>query len=718
MKRNFFKTLPITTVSIVLFLLVAGCNTASSTLNPLSADGSLFDATVVERTGVAVFENFEAKPDKGILKTIDITLPAYKSVLYFSTDSREKFLDAANRIFPWVADDLKTIVSDNFRPDPKAQEPSRNGILALFKLENNEYLLLQGMASPDAMSHFMISDNGTLQIKLVTFGNESVSGDIPLVAYARGKNLYDVFQQAWKSAINTKALEGRTAMRYEKEYPEMFNYLGWCSWEQYRRKITSDLMLDAMKKIEKSPLPIRWVMVDDGHQHQTGSTMEDSRLLSFKAHPQNFPQGFKPLMDLKSDKIKWMGIWHAMNGQWQGLNPEHEMRELDPYLIKITKKSKGEPMDVMMPKGDSISSWMFYKSLIGSTKEHGFDFVKIDNQNRQIAFYNGLDNPVKTVAQHAQSLERAAHEFSGGLINCFCADLLSLMNTKYSAVSRVSVDYLLNNEEKAKSHLFQSYQNTLWMGQAVWPDHDMFHSSDMFCGRMMAVSKAMSGAPIYLSDAPDDFLEELVNPLCYSSGRLLRPLAPAIPLPESATLSALSTAQAYRVVAPLPHGAAAFVVYNLTHPTPVESVKTQISAEDYKYAGSFIQPSVEPWNMPEEGLVYYDWYAGKGGLLTDSYEIVLNGFSDRFVQLSPLIKGWSVIGCTDKYLSAAAIEEIDYNENVLKVKLVESGTLLVYNESPISCDGAQKIESIGNGLWKINFPSGKPGLEVNIKTIE
>jgi hypothetical protein len=210
---------------------------------------------------------------------------------------------------------------------------------------------------------------------------------------------------------------------------------------------------------------------------------------------------------------------------------------------------------------------MFYYALIGSAKGHGFDFIKIDNQNRQLAFYQGMSNPVEIVSQHAQSLESAALELSNGLMNCFCLDLLSLMNTKYSATSRVSVDYLLNNEAKAKSHLLQSYQNTLWMGQAVWPDHDMFHSSDKFCGRMMAVSKAMSGAPIYLSDAPVDFQDNLVLPLSYSDGELLRPLAPAIPLSESVMLSALTTPQAYRVVAPLQHGAAAFVAYNLMHPS-------------------------------------------------------------------------------------------------------------------------------------------------------
>lgn len=697
--------------TIALFLLFVLSIECSSQINNSTIQKNIFDARSVQKNGIEILSNYSGVPKKGVLDTFSIALPDYESVVYISTVGREKILDGMNRVFPWAASDLKTIVSKEFNPDPKAGVPSRNGLLVLFKLKKDEYLLLQGIASPKAMSYFVIADDGQLRINLATFGVDAVSGDVPLITYARGTNVYDLFQQAWKNAINTVALKGRSAMRYEKEYPEIFKYLGWCSWEQYRRFITSDQMVDAMQKIEKSPVPVRWVLVDNGHLHQyksgqgpNGEGMNDSRMLSFKTNPETFPNGFLPMMNLKSEKIKWTGIWHTMNAHWQGLHPEHEIRELDPYLIKVTKNNTDKPFEVMMPKGDSVSSLNFYKALIGSAKKHGFDFVKIDNQNRQLAFYQGMSNPVEIVSQHAQSLECAALEFADGLMNCFCLDLLSLMNTRYSASSRVSVDYLLNNEAKAKSHLFQSYQNTLWMGQAVWPDHDMFHSSDKFCGRMMAVSKAMSGAPIYLSDAPVDFQDSLVMPLCFSDGELLRPLAPAVPLSESVMLSALTTPQAYRVVAPLQHGAAALVAYNLMQPSPAEKITTAFTAKDYEEAGEFIQPKAESWKMPGEGLVYFDWYEQKGGKLDNKYSFDLTGFADKLVQLSPVKHGWSVIGNPEKYLSANAVKSIQYTEKELKIVMVESGNLVVYNRSLIICPSAQKIENMGNGLWKLYLP--------------
>ena len=695
-----------TTKIAVIFLFTLQGLCWSSPVQEGGLRNKTFDASDIRTDGVVILAGYSATPTKGVLDAFPVMLPDYESVIYISTQHREKFLDGMNRVFSWAAKDLKTIVSDSFRPDPVGGEPSRNGLLALFKLKNGEYLLLQGIASPTAMSYLRISDEGNLYINLATFGVDPVSGDIPLVTYARGRNVYDVFHQAWKNAINTEAAKGRTAMRHEKKYPEMFEYLGWCSWEQYRTRVSSDLMVDAMRRIEKSPIPIRWVLLDHGHQHtyKAGGGMNSGRMLSFKGNPETFPNGFKPMMEARTDKVKWTGVWHTMNALWQGIHPEHEIRELDPYLVKISRKNKDGNFEVMMPKGDPVSSQEFYTALIGSTKNHGFDFVKIDNQNRQLAFYEGMSNPVKIVSQNAQSMEAVVKELSGGMMNCFCIDLLSLMNTRHSAVGRVSIDYLLNNEARAKSHLIQSYQNTLWMGQAVWPDHDMFHSSDKFAARIMAVSKAMSGAPVYLSDAPDDFVQELIMPLCMRDGKLYRPLAPAVPLPESVTLSALSEGKAYRVIAPLANGAAAIVAYNLMIPTPTIAVKTQITAEDYTHAGSFIQPAVDAWKVPEEGLVYYDWHMGKGGLLNHAYPIELNGFSDRLVQLSPVVNGWSVVGAADKYLSAAAIEAIDYTKAELKVKMTEAGTLVVYNANPVKCATAQSIEPLGNGLWKLQFP--------------
>jgi hypothetical protein len=282
-----------------------------------------------------------------------------------------------------------------------------------------------------------------------------------------------------------------------------------------------------------------------------------------------------------------------------------------------------------------------------------------------------------------------------------------IFNTRSSAVTRCSIDYELNDEVSAKSHLHQSYTNTLWLGQTVWPDHDMFHSSDTYCGRMMAISKAMSGAPVYLSDAPTEFKKEYIKPLIYEDGELLRPLAPAVPLPESVFADALNKPRPYRVIAPLANQCAAIVIYNLMHPTPDQAIQAEISPDDYAQASSMLQPYNGKWDSPKEGLVIYDWYAGHGAKLDSPYTTRLKGFNDRLFILSPIVDGWSVLGRSDKYLGPGAVETIDYGQDKCSVQMVESGPLIIWNEDGVPFSRqSEHIEKLGDGLWKLSFPTG------------
>jgi hypothetical protein len=96
------------------------------------------------------------------------------------------------------------------------------------------------------------------------------------------------------------------------------------------------------------------------------------------------------------------------------------------------------------------------------------------------------------------------------------------------------------------------------------------------------------------------------------------------------------------------------------------------------------------------------------------YKFDLIGFADKLVQLSPVKNGWSVIGNPNKYLSANTVKSIEYADNKLKIVMVESGELVVFNLSPISCSSATKIENMGNGLWKLYLPDAQKNFEVVI----
>jgi hypothetical protein len=295
-----------------------------------------------------------------------------------------------------------------------------------------------------------------------------------------------------------------------------------------------------------------------------------------------------------------------------------------------------------------------------------------------------------------------------GLINCNYMITSNLFNMDKSVVGRCSEDYKVGNLSRAKGHTYHSYAAMPWLGQLAFGDHDMFHSNDKFAGRLMAVSKAMSAAPVYLSDDPKHFNADAIYPLCYQDGLLLRPMAPGTPLGEDIFYEP-DTGKLLRVIAPLANKTAAIAVYNLDGGTGEneKSLATTITPNDYAAASALIQPYPGLWPIPPEGIVIYDWYNGKAAKLEKEYDVAIAGFGDRLLQLSPIQHGFSVIGRADKYLSAAAVEVISAKAGELKIKMIESGPLLIWAEH--GKPKAKNIEFVhlGNALYKAEMPVGE-----------
>lgn len=673
------------------------------------AGKKVISIAILPAQGVQVLQGYTGKPSGklGILESFEVKLPPFERGCYFSAD-KKLWPNAANRHLPWILHgNLTALFKEGYVQNPTVGKPNRQSLFALFRLTTGQYVAILPIAAAKTMSWLQIDEAGRLMLNLGTFGTETVKCDAPLFAWAKSEDMYTACRLAWEQALSSAPVSGRTTWRNDKEYPELFRYLGWCSWEQYHFEINEKVLLDAVDEIESSGLPIRWILVDDGHQN-----IKDRMLISFVPDREKFPNGWAPLIDRrKKDKIKWMGLWHCFHGYWKNIHPAHELAGLNEHLIEIHEDGNSS----LVPKNDPQSAKVFYDAMIRAVKDYGFDFVKIDVQANNLKKYTGLSNAVQAHAWNANALEEACRRDMNGLINCMAHNSGCVFNTRYSNVTRCSIDYKIGDAAKGKSHLQQSFNNTLWLGQTVWPDHDMFHSSDPHCGRMMAVSKALSGAPVYLSDAPNDFVADYIKPLTYEDGELLRPLAPAVPLPDSVFLDALNEARAYRVIAPLVNKSAAVAVYSLAEPSPNEPVDAAVSARDYSYAPAMIQPYPGKWNEPEEGIVVYDWYSGTGGKLTDSYSVKLKGFSDRLLLLSPIRHGWAVIGRADKYLSPSAIKKVTCSDSKLKVTLYESGPLVIWCKAGTPKAKKLKFTDLGNGLWKADIPVGRRNYTVTIR---
>jgi hypothetical protein len=689
--------------------------------------------------GIKILDNYTGIPEaNGILGDYELIIGAFKRACYFSDrQPKDSWAAGGNQYAPTILDEnFNKIIDEKF---------SYRSIFIVFEMKSGGYLVLLPVSGSQTMSWIEATDNQTLKLFYGTLGTKSVSCDLPLIAWSKSNDVYEACRKVWELAISSKPVQGNTNWRYKKNYHECFKYLGWCSWEEYHKNISSDLLVDVTKKIENSSIPVRYILVDDGHQQ---GIAEGLRLKSFLPDSKKFPNGWKPFLDMrKEDKIKWFGIWHGFDGLQNGIHPENDFGDLNKHLMKVTpvnvntltKSPKAQTpenklVDVaassktgLVPKNNAQSSQAFYDALIGSVKKSNFDFIKFDYQLRDLWWYSGTDNAVAATVTNLKSMETATSRDLSGVINCMAHSPAFIFNTRHSAVTRSSMDYRVGDTPKSRHHLWQSFNNTPLFGQTVWGDHDMFHSSDPYSGRMMAISKALSGAPVYLSDSPDKFVNEYILPLCYKNGELLRPIAPAGPLPESLLLQPMEEKMPYRVIAPFKDGSAAIAVYNLysnlkfdywTKPTgeteTIATIKGFISPEDYIHAADMIQPFAGKWKIPTDGLIAWDWYDKKGVKLDKKMEFDLKGFADKLFIVSPIKNDWAVVGRSDKYLSGAVNHLVITSASKLIVTLEESGPVIIWSGKGVPKSKEFSLIDKGNGFYEVQMAVGERSKKILI----
>jgi stachyose synthetase len=78
------------------------------------------------------------------------------------------------------------------------------------------------------------------------------------------------------------------------------------------------------------------------------------------------------------------------------------------------------------------------------------------------------------------------------------------------------------------AHMVNCAYNSLWMGQFIRPDWDMFQS-DHACAAFHAASRAICGGPVYVSDSLGGHDFELLRRLVFPDGTVPRCLHYALP---------------------------------------------------------------------------------------------------------------------------------------------------------------------------------------------
>ena len=645
----------------------------------------LLDLSATDTEGLLSLEKQPLQPDsEGVIATISIKLPDYHKGMYYRPFSDK--IASGNRMEPLWFDrvsDLENYTSEK----PREDDNMGLGAFVLLQKSNGNYLAVLPLVSKDIGNTFFIHE-GAFQLQTATYGTDALEAEIPLLAYAESQSPYEAVHNAWALAKDAPMLAGQINWRNDKTFPEPFRYLGWCSWEHYKKNIDETIITNSIKDIQQSDLPIRWVMVDDGYLDE-----DKGQLISFGVDKEKFPNGWKPILDLKDEKVKWMGIWRNFNGYMAGVSPYNSMSSLQGELELGNEVFKKRPLLTTLLTQESSNN--FYELMTDDTRQNGFDIIKVDFQSDNWRFNRGKSNAIRAVYENQKALENQVRTHELSLINCIAMQNFNVFHQTHSSIIRSSVDYK-NDLDRIDLTLVQNFTNALWLGHLHWTDQDMFHTSFKETAKLMAVARAVSGGPIYLSDETKNMDDTYLRPLMYEDGRILGTLAPAVPSPETLLHDPYTGNQAFKVFAPLPNKTAIVLAFNLNRGT---EVKTVITKNDYAHASGMLQPFEGLWQLPEEGILLYDYFAKKAAVLNDTYEFNLKTREEKLVQLCPITNGWSIIGRSDKYLGASTftIESISAEEVVLDME--ETGPILIWNKNRRPQSKQLLFEELEKGLW-------------------
>ncbi len=697
-----------------LVVLITVMATASIAAAAPSAAAPI-DLRAAVGTGVRVLEGYSGRPDEcGVLESCQVRLPDYDQGVYYHSPWWPAGGNRG-RAFPFgKLSDLRQPGAE-FGPKQGVLRPAEGGFFLILRLTDGTFLAVLPLGGRTVYSWFDLDSAGAkLLLNTGHWGTAPLEReDVPLCAWARGRTPYEAAHGAWKAAAECTQLAGSFRLREAKAYPEPFEYLGWCSWEFYRHSperadygsLSAKSVVAIIRDYVKLGKPVRWMLVDNGHFN--GGT-------DFSPKSKHWPQGYKPLADARTeDGVRWVGIWYGFMGG--GKHPYKGISSL-PETVQAHMLTAG---GAGLPRPTPDSCRAFYDHLYSFAKRDGLDFVKIDFSTRPICHYAGrkevgifrgrieresadvVANPYRAHVEMFRALEASSDSLFNGIMHCNWHSAPNLFNLKHGVVGRSSEDYKPGNEKRGRSHQFHSFAAMPWLGQVAWGDQDMFHSSDPKYGRLMAASKAVSGGPIYVSDGPKECSLEAILPLCDRNGRLLRPLAPGAPVYDD-VFYAPGTGRALRVVAPLRNRIAVFAAYNLEDGE--QTVTAAFSPGMYSQAPAMIQPATDEWQLPPDGLVYYDVHTGTGGRFDRELKIPLKGFSDCLIQVSPIRNGWAVIGRTDKYLCGAAVEVLGATEEALSLRLEEAGPLAIYSNRGTPQIEGTAFTPAGGGIYKANLP--------------
>jgi len=498
-------------------------------------------------------------------------------------------------------------------------------------------------------------------------------------------------------------------IRENKAFPEPLEYIGWCTWNssEMGKHLDEEHLLKGVATFTDNFFPLGWLLIDDGWFDQQGS-----QLNALTPNKEKFPNGFKSLTSKLKDEygLKHVGIWHAYNGYWNGINPDSPLGKR--YKTELFNWTQNERVDVpskavsysfIKPTSDSLKA--FYDQWHRYFLNEGFDFVKVDNQLvTERMCINTYPIDLIAVKMHEALYASVFKNFNGAVINCMDMTNEAFYNFGRSAVARTVEDYFPERDggvgyklEKGgpAAHVLMALYNSLYFSQMVYPDFDMFESDHTYAA-FHAAARAISGGPVYVTDIPGKQKFDVLWPLIDANGRIIRADRPCqltedclFQLQDNKPLKAFSMAG----------NAGLMAVFNAADADLVEGT---VSPADIQ-------------GLEGESFVAYEFYSGDLTILKkdEQKKVTLNRMDNEYYNFVPIEKGGSLIGLVNKYNAPKTIIRSEIKKNQIKVQLLD-GEFASFVKSG---DGKEMSVKNMGATFKALLPSAPVSVTLNDKEL-
>jgi hypothetical protein len=444
--------------------------------------------------------------------------------------------------------------------------------------------------------------------------------------------------ESLRRAFEILSVEKTWIRRRSRENP--LTGLGWCSWNAFYTNLSEDRILKSVLALREKGLRPHFVIIDDGW----GSYR--SRMLVSLEPKLNLPRLVK---ELKKLGVRKVGLWHALQGYWMGIDCEHELSM--------------EGRD-----GRRLPTKKFFEKWYEKMRSWGVDFVKVDNQYDLVSSFCDL----MPIEEAADKLLGWVYEASKGklfILNCMSMVPECLVNLR-TPLCRASFDYPPDSKDLQKRQLLACFYNSLWLSHICIPDFDMFESSGRFA-LTHAQARILSGGPVYVTDEPGRVDAALLSRLCLDDGTLAGVDFPAVPCNDSIFEDPYSNPVPLKVCSRV--GRTGIVgVFNLNKQGKRERVF--VEAKDAGLRGEHLM------------------YAVERKIFGKRLEFELQELEGEIVVVAPLSDGISVIGIEELLVPPAGIRN---------GRAKKSGTLLIYSEEGRKIRFSNRTLELSPGLNRI-----------------